>query len=498
MKTTLLNLNELVFRGYSFKIMLLLFSFLYLLFPNNNHLVDSLGYAGNVKFGVDLFAAHHLLYSYFNYLLFVCMKFAFPSVDAIRLMQFVNGIFALLCLFLLRKIILKQTSNVTRANAWTAFVGCSFGFMRFAVEAEVYIIPIFFSLLSSYYCLNYLQNNKLKDVFLSGLFASIACLFHQIHLFWGIGLFIGFLSLKKIKPLFLFLLSTPIVLIIYSLVLVYYNHVQFSFYNLFHFLAEYYFSAQADVSVGSSNIIITGITFFRTFFQVHGIVLEVLRLFPLFYLVIPVVVILLLYSIVRLVKTIKINGLSLAKVPFERIHLIIFILQFIFAFYSHGNSEFMVMLPFLMAFFIPIFFELDLIGIRILALSMLIWNFMFAIFPNKVFDYQNNKALVSVIASNPDKVFILKERNAVVNLYFYEFGVLESGRIVDNDSKGTIRKLKLKNACFCTDVFFKKLPYSRVDFTSSSNYGNLIFTRHLIKIPAALGDFYVDEVRSRD
>ena len=481
-----------------FKIVLLLIPIIYLFFPNNNHLVDSLGYAGDVKYDVDLFAAHHLLFAWFNHLIYIVVKFAFPDVDALKLMQFTNGVFALSCLFLLRKIIFKQTNDINKATVWTLFVGCTFGVMRFAVEAETYIIPIFFSLLSSYFYLDYLKTDRAKYIFYSGLFASIACLFHQIHLFWGIGLFIGLLFSKKIKPLYIFLLPTPIVLIGYSVVLVYSKHIDFSVVNLFRFLADYYYSAQADVSVGGSNVVITAVTFFRTFFQVHGLVVEVLRLQPLSYLAIPLVIGLLGISVVRFIKSVKLKPLKFRQADFEQTHLIIFILQFGFAFYSHGNSEFMVMLPFTIPIFLPLFLEFDLATLKSLSLSMLIWNAVFAILPNHFIDYQNNKALMTVIINNPDKVFILKDRNTVVNQYFYDYGVQEYWRIIDSDNKKAIRSLKTKNVIFYTDVFSKRLPYSRVQFTTNQSYSHLIFIKHVTKIPAAMGDFYIDEVRSLD
>ena len=492
------NVKSLNIKEGGFKVILLLIPIIFLFFPNNNHLVDSLGYAGDVKYNVDLFAAHHLLFAWFNHLIYILVKFIFPAVDALKLMQFTNGIVALLCLLLLRKIIFKQTNDDTKATVWSVFVGCTFGVMRFAVEAETYIIPIFFSLLSSYFYLTYLKTDRTKYVFYSGLFASIACLFHQIHLFWGIGLFIGLLFSKKIKPLFIFVLSTPIVLIGYSLVLVYSKHIDFSAINLFRFLADYYYSAQADVSVGGSNVVITAVTFFRTFFQVHGLVVEVLRLQLLSYLAIPLVIGLLGISVVKLIKSLKLKPLKFRQSHFERTHFIIFILQFGFAFYSHGNSEFMVMLPFTIPIFLPLFLEFDLTALKSLSLSMLIWNAVFAILPNHFVDYQNNKALLIVINNNPGKVFILKDRNTVVNQYFYDYGVQEYWRIIDNDNKKAIRKLKKKNVIFYTDIFSKRLPYSRVQFTTDLSSSNLVFIRHITKISAAMGDFYVDEVKSLD
>ena len=486
-----------IFSNNGFYSIMFVLSIVYLLFPNNNHLVDSLSYGGSVKFGVDLFAAHHLLFSCFNRLIFIVIQFIYPTVDALKLIQFTNGIFALSSLLLLRKIIIKQTADVTKANAWILFVGCSFGVMRFAAEAETYILPIFFSLLSSYFYQNFLREKASKDIVLSGFFASVACLFHQIHLFWGIGLFLGLLFKKKLKPLFLFALTTPIVLVGYSLVLVYYNHIALSFNNLFHFLAEYYYSPNSDTLLGMKDLLITGITFFRTFFQVHGVILDVLRLAPVAYVLIPVVLVLLAIGVLKLFKTVKFKLLR-SDISFERTHLLIFILQFGFAFYSHGNSEFMVMLPFTMAIFLSLFVEFDFLVLRNLSFAMLVWNLSFAILPYHFIDYQNDKELLRMIENNPDKIFILKERNTVVNEYFYAHGVQEYYRIIENGNKKVILKHKRNNEVFYTDVLTKKVPYNRVDFTTTNSSSNLLFVRHITRINSAMGGFYIDEVRSLD
>ncbi|MDD3319907.1 MAG: hypothetical protein PHS59_00480 [Paludibacter sp.] len=482
-----------IFRGKWFKFLMIAISLIYLFFPNNNHLADSLDYGASVKFGLDLFYAHHLLFNYFNRLLFIAVNPIFPSLDALKFIQFINASVTILSLFLLQKIIYKQTGDNTKANIWTFFVACSFGVMRFAVEAETYVIPIFFSLISTLFYQRYLTNSKYITIFLSGLFASIACLFHQIHLFWGIGLFIGLIYNKNIKSLGWYLLSTPLVLIIYSVVLVTYYKTGLSFENLFKFLAEYYFNSKAETSIGLSNFVITAITFFRTFFQVHGLVPEVLRLLPFSYIIIPIVVTLIGYSVILFFKSLKINSKNKIS-EFERTHLIIFTLQFAFAFYSMGNSEFMVMLAFLIPLFIHVFIELDMSVVKNLAFAMLIWNFTFAILPNHIFDYQNNKVLTEFIHNHPDKVFILKERNLLANQYFYEYGIQKCPDIIESDKTDLIKKFKINGYVFYTDILSKKVPYNRVDFTSKTSETNLKFVKHIKHFNSDMGGFYIDEV----
>jgi hypothetical protein len=411
-------------------------------------------------------------------------------------MQFINAFFAVLSLFLLRRIVIKQTNDIDRANVWTFFVGAGFGVMRFAVEAEAYILPIFFSLISTYFYFNYLQNKKIINVFFCSLFISFACLFHQIHLFWGIGLFFGFLLTGKIRHVFLFSMITLFVPFVYSLVLVFHYQIDFSFENLIKFLGEYYYSDKADVKFGLLNFMITPVTFFRTFFQVHGIVPEILRLIPIFFIIIPVVLFFIISFVINLIKSISFKQLKLAqKNSFEVTHFLIFTFQFTFAFYSHGNSEFMVMLPFAIPLFINMFISYNLKAIKHIALAMLIWNFFFAVFPNNYFDYQNNKALIALIKQNPDKVFILKERNVLVNQYYYEVGNDEYSRLIDNQNKESIKSLYDVDKVIYTDLLSKRVPFNRANVVLPSDNSNLVFIRHITRINSELGGFFVDEIR---
>jgi len=491
------NLLDRLFTGNLFYVIFGLVAFIYLRFPTNSHLADSFDYGASVKYGYKLFSAHHLLYNSANYLIFESVKLVYPPIDALRLMQFTDAIFALLCLLLLRRIISKQTGNEVKANVWTFFAACSFGVMRFAVEAETYIIPIFFSLLSSNCYFNYLKTKQEKNALYSGFFASVACLFHQIHLFWGIGLFIGFVRTKKLKNVFLFAILTPLVLIVYSIVLVYYNHVSFTIHNLLQFLAQYYFSDNAKVEIGMGNLIVTLITFVRTFFQVHGTVIEVLKLLPATFFAVLVVVVLMIFVVYKFFKTMSFRAIH-TNASFEQTHLMIFVFQLGFAFFSYGNSEFMVMLPFLIAMFINLFVDFDLIVVKGFALCMLIWNTTFSIFPNYFIDYQNNKSLISEIKRNPDKIFILEESYLIVNQYFYEYGIYNCYRIVDNTDKPAIKRLKKKKAIFYTDILTKKVAYSRVQFTTTEKNNNLVFVRHVNRVSSSFGGFYIDEVKCLD
>ena len=110
------------------------------------------------------------------------------------------------------------------------------------MECFFVCIPIFLSLSASFFFYQFLINKKIANVFLSGIFISAACLFHQIHLFWGIALFAGFLRIRNLKSIIAFCLTVLLVPIVYSLVLVFYLKINFTLDNLLRFAAEYFFS----------------------------------------------------------------------------------------------------------------------------------------------------------------------------------------------------------------------------------------------------------------
>jgi hypothetical protein len=469
----------------------------YLLFPGNNSFSeDSFAYANNVKYGEDLFWPHHLLYSAFNYVLFTLSKQVLPWLDAYRFMQLLNGVFALLSLLILYKTIRLQSGNADQARVWTFFVASCFGVIRFAVEVETYIIPVFFSLLSSFYYLRYLQTKKSGNVLLCSLFASIACLFHQIHLFWGIGLFLGFLRTKNIKHILLYSLPTLSVLVVYSCVMVFYAGIDFSFQHLCAYLFDYYYSDDANIAIGVSNFVLTPISFFRTFFQMHGIIVDILQLIPLFWAVIPMVVILLGVGLFRL-KDLRFKRSGISQSEFEYTHLIIFVLQFGFAFFSHGNAEFMVMLPFLIPLFVYVFVEFNLRAVNYFSIAMLVWNFCFSVFPNNHFDYYNDERLIEIIKDNPDKAFILSQRNVIVEKYYYATGSYEDDRLIHEYRTEDILRLQQEDKVFYTDILTKKMPFSRASITNHSEADKLLFIQHIVRIDSDLGGFYVDEVEIR-
>jgi hypothetical protein len=481
-----------------FYLMLVCFAAFFLLFPNKNPLSDSLTYAGNVRWNEQLFFSHHLLYCWFNSLINNLLQVFLIKVDTLAMMAFVNGIFAVFCLFTFQKTLLLQNNDTKHANIWTFFAACSFGFMRFAVEAEAYIIPLFFSLLATFFYIKYLKNNKLQNILFSSLAISLAVLFHQIALIWGVGLFIGFLFKKNFNHILLFALPTLSVLLIYSLIMTCINKIPFSIENLTFFIADFYTSPKTESHLGLLNFALLAIGFVRTFFQIHGIVPYVFKIVPSFWIVAFIVVIC-LFSAIYNFKKLRINkNEKLKDDKFSLTSLVIFVLLLLFAFFSEGNSEFLISLPFILSFFINKFIVFNKKSIILLSISMFLWNFCFGIFPNNNFNFENNQAECAFVERNPDKIFIFKNKLNMQSQFYYDFGYDIPNQMIDLQKDSTVLySLKNSQKTIYTDILTKKIPYNRTAFFTKNNAEKLLFIKQIQVFHSDLGDFFVEEVKIR-
>ncbi len=475
----------------NYKLLLLILPLCYLLLPNNNQTLDSWGYASYVKYGEGLFQAHHLIYNWFMYHLKL-----FPglnnSLDTMKFMQFINGLFSIFSLLFLYLTLLNTNNCKNKSLSWTILVGCTFSLLRYGTENETYILPIFFSIIASYFLsLYFKQTSELKWLFFSGLAAAISCLFHQIHFFWWLAILLGlfiFSTENRIKKSILFLLPAIVVPVTYGLVIRYSLEKELELNNILSYVFEYYYSENADTEFGAINLIMTPISFFRTFYQVHGNIINLILAKPVLS---ACSFTLSSYFFYKFLFPLKLRSKFNTNNLFTNIHLLAFLLQFGFAFYSHGNAEFMVMLPFLMAIFLSDMFTISNNKLISLALSMLIWNLSFAIFPNHFYNYHNNQEIIKVINAYPDKKFILEERQKINLQYRYEYDEDISERIF---FKMDIVNKK-ETGVFYTDILTKKTPFNRGSITLNNNT-NLNYTviRSVENIQSFYGNYSVDEI----
>ncbi len=430
------------------------FLLIYLMFPNRNSGIDAYNYAANIRWGHDLFFPHHLLYNFFHYLLIKTIHFFGFFPDILSWMKSVNAVFAALSLYILHLILIQSDktgiihTKSAKHAAFLLFAGSCFGFMRYATENETYIIPIFWSLLASYFFLKYLQNESNKHLILSGLMASMACLFHQIHIFWYAGLFIGLIIYqKKLSQLILLIAPALIMPVIYYLAFRQ-NHSEFIHaQNLWQFVLYDYYYGTAHARIGFHNLVLGFISFVRSFVQVHGNIGLILTKNNFIWLSL---VSSLGFFLIALSKFLKNKPSGQKPDTFSKIHLIIFILQFSFAVFSEGNAEFMVMLPMLFILIIhgrwnfhpPIFV--------FSAMAILIWNFSFGILPNKIVDFQNHVSTLNFVESRPETHFILSDDVQIQNMNYYKTGILWNPNIYK--SPASILKLGKDTSELCLQI----------------------------------------------
>jgi len=139
------------------------------------------------------------------------------------------------------------------------FIAGCFGFLRYSIENETYIIPLFFGSLGLYFL------NDLKFKNLSWFFLSVACLFHQIYIFWLIPVLVfNLIRYKSIKGLFG---SFTVVSIPYFFAALYFNKNLLSivFQDVESGLVNNYFSLH--------NVLLGIINVFRSIIEIHGRIL---------------------------------------------------------------------------------------------------------------------------------------------------------------------------------------------------------------------------------
>lgn len=271
------------------------FTACYLLLPTQSSTIDAWGYAAYIRHGTHLFLPHHLFYNAFGYLLLKITRIVHYNPDTLSFMKLVNAICGGMILFIVAKIVRLSGVEEARIQGVVVFVGATFGLARFATENENYILPIFLSLLGTYYFLQLLQSENTlfpskKLLFLTSFWAVVACLFHQIHVWWWIGLAVGvfcrclypykrqreFLLGHIQTPYFpkfylFFLLPTLLIPLAYMGVLyAYFDKNPFDFSLLWHFVFEDFYTGNVNNSLSRQHFLLTPINFVRSFVQIHG------------------------------------------------------------------------------------------------------------------------------------------------------------------------------------------------------------------------------------
>lgn len=385
---------------------------LYAFGANNNSSIDAWSYAADIQNGDHLLQPHHLLYDVMGYL-WVQVMGSFLPFAAIELLKLMNALFATVALFVLSQILGELGVGARRIFYLLIFVGASWGVMRYATENEAYIVPIVFSLLGSLYFIRAICRNSARLLLISGFFAAIATLFHQVMFFWWVALLIGVAYQGRLKNFLLFVMPALVVPIVYSIA-VYAEVGELGVSPFVSYVFSDYFSGAAGVVFGKKSLLLLVISTFRTFFQVHGYV-GILCVQSIWWCVLAGLVAMLVVA-ATVFFVWHLPRLGRVDVVFG-VHLLAVLLQLLFAALSDGNAEFLVMLPFLCAILFTYWHGYSVKGVAPLLLAMLLWNVGFGVIPLKTRTIDGSSMVVRHIMDwgNPCSVYIVHDRPRIEN-----------------------------------------------------------------------------------
>lgn len=394
----------------------------YLLFPTHNSGIDAYAYASAIRKGNELIWPHHLLYCLAGRGLYILA----PLTEPLVLMKILNALAAGATLWVTYRILSRL--QIQRAAYFALFAGCCFGTMRFATENETYILPLFFSMAATGYFQQYLNEQRLHQLFISGFLFGAGVLFHQIHIFWYLGFIAALLFAGKIKWIHRMMFTASGGL---TVAVVYYLTFRLTMFGSGSFLRDFVFHDVAEgrvqTTLQGSNFVMTPISLVRTFVQIHGYMAEMLRAYPVLWLAGFSLIFVAFVCIKRILRfTVPSES---ARPVFTQALAFSAGLHLLFAFYSVGNAEFMVMLPFLMVLWVACRFSLPTLPVLYLSLSMGIWNILFGLAPHRYFDLDGSRKLLGIMEQKGTFVWIVREPQKMQNMSDYYGARIHSGLI---------------------------------------------------------------------
>lgn len=460
-------------KNYSWLIILFFWG-IYMVFISSNPTSDAYSNAYSSLRGNDLFRPHHLLYNLLGYIVLL----PFSSIEPITILQYLNVLFAVGCLVILR-ILLKRVNNNEMIIATSLlFVGSCFGFQRFAIDNECYIVPLFFSLLVMNYIQSFLRKNKMSKIVLSAFFSAIGCLFHQIVIWVLIASFIVVCFNKKKKYIISFVLISFIIPIIYLFVI--YSEIgNINLISIQNFIFSDYKSGLAEMPILKNVILLSAISLIRTFVQVHGYMIDLIKIYPITSIMLIIISLILLYFGVKHYYILKKRELTIFyERRFVRYIWSLLILYFSFSAFSNGNAEFMIIIPFLIIILFAYYYTYSSKFLLFIGSSIFVWNLWFGLFPMAYQKLNTNNDIVSIIETKEDAVYIFKEKNYIENILLYRNGLQYRQKIklykLSEISEKDFEYWKDNNYTIYTDCFAGKEALSRSKIANSNNKANQI------------------------
>ncbi len=434
----------------------LVFGF-YVLFPNQNTQIDSWYYSACVKHHHDLFNHHHLLYNWFARGFFLFLKLFFVSIEALTALRIMNAMFACFSLIAFFHVLLNFKIASKTAVLLSLLAGFSFGFWRFATDAETYIIPIFFALNATFFLTK--LKIGLRDIVFSSILISFAVLFHQIQIWWCFGLLFGVFKMKNIKFLLVFSAFLGLIPLIYFFVYSTQMSAESSFIS---FLTGEYSKGNANLSFDINAIILLLINFFRTFFQLHGYMIEVYYQFSFFFLFLFLIFAYFIFKSNVLKHLFKFYPNLQSQFWFWPF-ILAFLFNLLFALLSDGNAEFMVALPFLLILIFIVKYQPNHQKVSFLVLILFVWNLCFGILPKYFYNIDKTDQQVSITIKNPKAVFIWSNKSLIENQvnYLKGFKVQFNYKKIEEVSIDDLKTFQLNKQDVFTDVGLKTSKLSR-------------------------------------
>ena len=341
---------------------------------------DSYGYSSEILKG-ELFSPHHLLHKPIFWLIYQLVSIFYATINPLLVFTSINLIFAILSLWVLKNILLNRSWSFAAINTVTLFLMGSFVFLKYSFQVEAYTIPIFLSLLGSLYF-------EKQKYYTSAIWLGAACLFHQIHIFWLIGLAI--VKLAKKQNIFPILLGFAIPVFGYLATSIWLDT------PLFDIVFNDLNSGLVTTSFSKKHIIFSAVNILRTITQLHPDLLIYWGIWNPLLSGFGIVSILII--IVGMVVYLKEKSISVKKLPFKNDYFFTIILFIIFAVYSVGNIEFMVMLPILFILGMPS--QTVVKGSSILIFGIICWNFSQYIYPESKHSIHRLSGVYNFIQEN--------------------------------------------------------------------------------------------------
>jgi hypothetical protein len=227
---------------------------------------------------------------------------------------------------------------------------------------------------------------------------------------------------------------------------------------LFSFVLHDYIQGYAQSPDLKQVLLLSSISLIRTFLQVHGNIFVFLNFFFTFFVFFfAFFVFFFVFGIVNFVKNKK-HTLSLYnEKKFVIILWLILALSFLFAAFSNGNAEFMIMILFILIMLYTHYFA-NHKAMLFIGLAFLLWNTCFALIPQKFCKFSCNEEIVEMMKTHPDATFVLLDKPASENLYLYKYSKENMPKVIYAHK---YNKEEIKSKKIITDVIGAETPLSR-------------------------------------